>query len=384
MTTGALSGITVLDLSRLLPGPWCTMMLADHGARVIAISDPRKEATGAFPDLVNRNKEHMGLNLKSETGKKIFLALASRADVIVEGFRPGVTHRLGVGYDHIKAVNPGIVYCSITGYGQTGPHRDTPGHDINYLSMAGALDLIGPKGGLPTVPGFQIADIAGGSLNAVSGILLALFHRERTGLGQHIDISITDGTLALMHLALNLQQETGQKATRCDTLLSHRYAFYNTYETADKKFLTLGALEPKFWTAFCRATGLERFEALQFDDAKRDDIIQTVRALIRTHTLTEWTHRFKDLDLCLSPVKTLSEAMDSILFSQRNMSLQTQNRHGHPVKTIGVPVKLSQTPGTVRTPPYTFGQHTEKNLIELGYSPDDIRGFKLDGIVFYG
>ncbi|SCX80457.1 CaiB/BaiF CoA transferase family protein [Desulfoluna spongiiphila] len=379
MTTGALSGITVLDLSRLLPGPWCTMMLADHGARVIALENPRYASQGAFPDLINRNKEHMGLNLKSDTGKKIFLELASRADVIVEGFRPGVTHRLGVGYDHVKAVNPGIVYCSITGYGQTGPHRDTPGHDINYLSMAGALDLIGSKEA-PCAPGFQIADIAGGSLSAVSGILLALFHRERTGQGQHIDISITDGTLALMHLALNLQQETGQTATRCDTLLSHRYAFYNTYETADHKFIALGALEPKFWTAFCRATGLEHFEALQFDDEKRHEIIQTVRDLIKSHPLSHWAHRFKDLDPCWSPVKTLSEAMDSKLFQEREMAVACQNRHGEPVQTIGVPVKLSHTPGSIRTPPFSFGQDTDKLLTELGYAQEEIQALKAAGI----
>jgi len=379
MTTGALSGITVLDLSRLLPGPWCTMMLADHGARVIALEDPRYASQGAFPDLINRNKEHMGLNLKSDTGKKIFLELASRADVIVEGFRPGVTDRLGVGYDHVKAVNPGIVYCSITGYGQTGPHRDTPGHDINYLSMAGALDLIGSKEA-PCAPGFQIADIAGGSLSAVSGILLALFHRERTDQGQHIDISITDGTLALMHLALNLQQETGQQANRCDTLLSHRYAFYNTYETADHKFLALGALEPKFWTAFCQATGLERFETLQFDDHKRHEITQTVRDLIKSKPLAHWADRFSGLDLCWSPVKSLSEAMDSRLFHEREMVVDSQNRHGEPTQTIGVPVKLSHTPGSVRTAPFSFGRDVDKILAELGYEPGEIQKLKAGGI----
>ena len=376
MNTGALSGITILDLSRLLPGPWCTMMLADHGARVIAVEDPRYEIEGAFPDIVNRNKEHISLNLKSDEGRDIFMALATQADVVVEGFRPGVTDRLGVGYEQVKAVKPDIVYCSISGYGQTGPNRGTPGHDVNYLSMAGALDLIGTQVSPPSIPGFQLADIAGGSQNAVSGILLALFHRERTGRGQHIDISITDGTLALMHLVLNLNQETGQPINRSDSLLSHRYAFYNTYETKDGKFLALGALEPKFWIAFCRLTGLTRYEALQFDDEKREEIITAVRTLFKGKTLAEWVETFGDHDICWSPVKSLDEAMASELFISRGMVVESLNRHGNPIQTIGVPVKLSETPGDVRTPPVTFGKDTVRILAELGLPETKINALK--------
>ncbi|BCS97241.1 CoA transferase [Desulfoluna limicola] len=376
MNAGALSGITVLDLSRLLPGPWCTMMLADHGARVIAVEDPRYEIEGAFPDIVNRNKEHISLNLKSEEGRDIFMTLATQADVVVEGFRPGVTDRLGVGYEQVKAVKPDIVYCSISGYGQTGPNRDTPGHDVNYLSTAGALSLIGTQEGPPSIPGFQLADIAGGSQNAVSGILLALFHRERTGHGQHVDISITDGTLALMHLVLNLSQETGQAAKRADGLLSHRYAFYNTYETKDGKYLALGALEPKFWIAFCRLTGLTRYESLQFDDEKREEIIAAVSGLFKGKTLAEWVEALGDKDICWTPVKSLSEAMDSELFKSRKMVVESQNRHGNPIQTIGVPVKLSETPGSVRTAPFTFGKDTVRILTELGLSETNINALK--------
>jgi crotonobetainyl-CoA:carnitine CoA-transferase CaiB-like acyl-CoA transferase len=381
MPVGALFGITVLDLSRLFPGPWCTMTLADHGARVIAVEDPRYEAEGAFPDIVNRNKEHMTLNLKSDEGRKIFMTLAKQADVVVEGFRPGVTERLGVGYNQIKALNPGIVYCSITGFGQTGPYRDTPGHDINYLSMAGALDLIGPKDGPPIIPGFQIADIAGGSHNAVSGILLALFHRERTGCGQHIDISITDGTLALMHLALNIQQETGQKVNRADAILSHRYAFYNTYETKEGAFLALGALEPKFWTAFCRLTGLTPYEAHQFDEEKREEIIGAVRTLIKGKTLAEWTIFFGSHDICWSPVQSLDEAMASDLFKEREMVVTTQNRHGETAETIGIPIKMSHTPGSIRTPLFSFGRDTEKILAEIGHGPEEIQKLKTTHVI---
>ncbi|MGM0788187.1 MAG: CaiB/BaiF CoA transferase family protein, partial [Thermodesulfobacteriota bacterium] len=204
--TGALKGITVLDMSRLLPGPYASMVLADHGARVICIED-RRFAREAFKNnTVNRGKEHMALNLKSEEGRKIFFRLARSADVILEGFRPGVTKRLGVDYESVKSVNPKIVYCSITGYGQSGPYSGLVGHDANYLSVAGVLDLIGEPDGRPVIPGIQIADMAGGGMNAVIGIMFALYSREKTGTGQYIDISMTDGSMSLLSLAVSLQQ----------------------------------------------------------------------------------------------------------------------------------------------------------------------------------
>ena len=381
MTLGALAGITVLDLSRLLPGPWCTMMLADHGARVISIDAPHHASGGIFPDLVNRNKEHISLNLKSDKGKDIFLSLARRADVVVEGFRPGVTDRLGVGYSQVQAINPGIVYCSITGFGQTGPCSHTPGHDINYLSEAGALSLMGPANGPPTIPGYQVADIAGGSMGAVSGILLALFYRERTGQGQYIDISISDGTLSLMHLALNIQQNTGQKAARSNTLLSHRYAFYNTYATRDKKYLALGTLEPKCWSAFCRLTGLERYEALQFDEIKRGEIIAAVAATIQEKSLLEWVARFAGHDICWSPVKSLDEAMESELFHAREMVVESKNCRGETIQTIGIPIKLSKTPGSVRSAPSPFGKETEQILATLGFDTAEIITLRDEGVI---
>ena len=195
---GALFGITVIDLSRLLPGPYCSMILADHGARVIAVEDKRFLADGLFLNLINRNKEHMSLNLKTEKGKEIFFRLIQNADVVLEGFRPGVVERLGVGYETVRRINPRIIYCSITGYGQDGPFRDRVGHDANYLSYAGVLDLIGEADRPPSIPGIQIADIAGGGMNAAIGILLALFARDKSGNGQYIDISMTDGMVGFL------------------------------------------------------------------------------------------------------------------------------------------------------------------------------------------
>ena len=212
MKNGALTGLTVIDMSRLLPGPYCSMILADHGARVIAIEDKRFVADGSFITTVNRNKEHMSLDLKTSEGKEIFFRLIRQADILLEGFRPGVMDRLGIGYETIRKINPGIIYCAITGYGQNGPYRNRVGHDVNYLSKAGILDLIGETDNSPSIPGVQIADIAGGGMNAVIGILLALVARSQTGEGQYIDISMTDGMLGFLSVPLFFHQLTGRSA----------------------------------------------------------------------------------------------------------------------------------------------------------------------------
>ncbi|MGD9261584.1 MAG: CaiB/BaiF CoA-transferase family protein, partial [Desulfobacterales bacterium] len=274
---GTLSGITVIDLSRLLPGPYCSMILADHGARVIAIEDRRFLADGLFFNIVNRNKEHMSLNLKTDEGKEIFFRLAQTADVLLEGFRPGVVNRLGVDYDSVRKVNSQIIYCSITGYGQNGPYRDRVGHDVNYLSNAGVLNLIGEPDRPPSIPGVQIADIAGGGMNAAIGILLALFAREKTGKGQYIDISMTDGMVAFLPAVMFFQQLTGQEPRRANDMLSHRYACYNTYETADGEYISIGAVENRFWKKLCEVLEVPQYAELQYDDQHRLKIIDYMR-----------------------------------------------------------------------------------------------------------
>ncbi|MCK5486914.1 MAG: CoA transferase, partial [Desulfobacterales bacterium] len=278
---GALSGITVIDLSRLLPGPYCSMILADHGARVIAIESKQFIADGLFFNTINRNKEHMSLNLKTEEGKQIFFQLVEKADVVLEGFRPGVVNRLGVDYERVHKVNPKIIYCSITGYGQHGPFRERVGHDVNYLSYAGVLNLIGEPDRPPSIPGIQIADIAGGGMNAAIGILLALFAREKTGKGQYIDISMTDGMVAFLPIALYFQQLTAKDPKRADALLSHRYACYNTYETADGRFLSIGAVEYRFWKGLCDHLGVSEYAALQYDDSRRKEILDFMRSTFK-------------------------------------------------------------------------------------------------------
>ncbi len=374
-TFGSLDGITVIDLSRLLPGPYCSMILADHGARVIAVESRQFIADGLFINTVNRNKEHMSLNLKSEEGKQIFLRLIEKADVMLEGFRPGVVDRLGVDYESIRKVNPRIIYCSITGYGQNGPFRDRVGHDVNYLSYAGVLNLIGEPDRPPSIPGIQIADIAGGGMNAAIGILLALFAREKTGRGQHIDISMTDGMVAFLPVALFFQQLTGQDPRRADALLSHRYACYNTYETADGRFLSIGAVENRFWKTLCEHFGVPHYAALQYDDGHREEILHFMRSTFKKKTLDEWDAELAELEICWGRVQRFSEMLKDPLFRKREMILELQSSAGDKKAAIGVPVKLSETPGSVRSAAVDFGESTTAILKELGYSDSEIQRF---------
>jgi len=370
---GALTGVTVIDLSRLLPGPYCSMILADHGARVIAIEDKRFLADGLFFNIINRNKEHMTLNLKTAEGKEIFFRLAREADVVLEGFRPGVVDRLGVDYESVRKINPRIVYCSISGYGQNGPYRDRVGHDVNYLSFAGVLNLIGEADRPPSIPGVQIADIAGGGMNAAIGILLALLAREKSGRGQYIDISMTDGMVGFLPAALFFGQLTGRDPQRSNGILSHRYACYNTYETADGQYLSIGAVENRFWKKLCEVLAVPEYTALQYDDRRRREILDFMRTTFKNKTLDEWETVLGELDICWGRVQSLTEVLNDPLFIQREMVVEIEGRDGSKSKTLGVPVKLSETPGTVRTPPVNFGESTAAILEELGYTPEEIK-----------
>jgi crotonobetainyl-CoA:carnitine CoA-transferase CaiB-like acyl-CoA transferase len=378
---GALTGITVLDLSRLLPGPFGSMILADHGARVISIEDKRFIADGFFITTVNRNKEHLSLDLKTPEGKEIFFRLVKTADVVMEGFRPGVVQRLGVDYDTVCKVNPGIIYCSITGYGQTGPYVNRAGHDVNYLSAAGILDLIGEPESPPAIPGVQIADIAGGGMNAVIGILLAIVARNQTGKGQYIDISMTDGMLGFLSIPLFFHQLTGRIPKRSDAVLSHRYACYNTYETADGRFLSIGAVEHRFWKKLCEHLKYPEYVDLQYDDGRRLEIIDTLRAVFRQKSLDRWSSEFGDLDICWGKVQNLEEVLKDPLFREREMVVDLAGKDGKTTPVFGVAVKLSQTPGKVRTPAVGFGESTVPILREIGYAEDDIAAFQKNGIV---
>jgi len=348
------------------------MILADHGARVIAIEGKQFLADELFINTINRNKEHMSLNLKTAEGKQIFSRLVEKADVVLEGFRPGVVDRLGVDYGSVRKVNPKIIYCAITGYGQDGSFRDRVGHDVNYLSFAGVLNLMGEADRPPSIPGIQIADIAAGGMNAAIGILLALFHREKTGKGQYIDISMTDGMVAFLPMALHFQQMTGKDPRRGDAILSHRYACYNTYETADGRFLSIGAVENRFWKRLCEHLGVTEYATLQYDDSRREEILDFMRSTFKSKTIEEWDAELAHLEICWGKVQTFSEVLDDPLFREREMILELQGKTGKKQSAIGVPVKLSVTPGSIRSEAVDFGKSTAPILKELGYSQDQI------------
>jgi len=378
---GALRGIKVVDLSSMLPGPYCSMILADHGARVIAIEDRVSMSDDRFLSPINRNKDHMTLNLKTREGHEIFLKLVRDADVLIEGFRPGAAKRLGIDYDTLKKINPRIIYCSITGYGQDGPYRDMAGHDVNYLSFAGILDMIGEKDRSPCIPGIQIADLAGGGMNAAIGILLALVARERIGKGQYIDISMTDGMVGLLSIPLYISQEKGIVPQRSDSLLSHRYACYNVYETADGRYISIGAVENRFWQNLCNVLGVPEYGPLQYEEGHREEILDLFRKAFKKKTLEQWASELRDKDVCWGKVQDLREVLNDPLFLARNMVCEAKDNRGKYVTVLGIPVKLRETPGSIRTVPVGFGESTKKILEELGYTKGEIEGFMERGVV---
>lgn len=377
---GALTGVKVLDLSRLLPGPYCSMVLADHGAEVIAMEDRRFMADEMFFRDLYRNKRHISLNLKTDEGREIFFRMAGDADVILEGFRPGVVDRLGVDYESVRRINPGIIYCAITGYGQTGPLRDRAGHDVNYLSTAGVLDLIGEKDNPPSIPGVQIADIAG-ALNGVIGILLALFAREKSGVGQYIDISMTDSLLGFMTLPVLFRQLSEKRLGRSETMLSHRFACYNTYETADRRYLAIGAVERRFWRNLCEHLNVPEFTDLQYDEERREEITARLRAIFKEKPVARWDEEFSRVEVCHAVIREMDEVLQDPLFAEREMVVEQPQGGGCSGKTLGIPVKLHQTPGTIRTSPAGFAENTREILEELGYSEEIIEDYRARGIV---
>jgi crotonobetainyl-CoA:carnitine CoA-transferase CaiB-like acyl-CoA transferase len=379
--TGALEGTKVLDLSRLLPGPYCSMILADHGADVLRVEAPHFAAVVPFPlHTLHRNKRHMSLNLKTDEGRQIFYQLARGADVVLEGFRPGVAARLGVDYETLRGLNPHLVYCSISGYGQTGPRREMVGHDVNYLAYGGLLGLMGPPGAPPLIPGTQVADLLGG-LNAAVGILLALLARGRTGEGQFVDVGMADGVAAALPVPASFYWLTGRPPAPADWLLAHHYPFYNTYETADGQYIALGALESHFWQALCDHLGRPEYAALQYDEGRREEMMTFLRQTFKRKTRDEWLVELRDLEICVAPVLELSEVFGDEQTQAREMITTVMHPTLGEMPVLGVPIKLSDTPGKVRTPPAEFGEHTREVLRGLGYSDAEIERFEKEGVV---
>jgi crotonobetainyl-CoA:carnitine CoA-transferase CaiB-like acyl-CoA transferase len=392
-----LEGIRVLDLSRLLPGGFCSLLLADFGAEVIKVEDlgmgdyvrwspPYYEgaddsAKGALFLALNRNKTSVRINLKEPAGRDVFLRLARDADVVLESFRPGVLDRLGAGYDALREVNPRIVYCAISGYGQDGPLRDRSGHDMNYLGRIGMLGLTGEAEGPPVQAAGQIADLGGGALMAAFGILAALRERDASGEGQFVDVGMADGALSWLAMVAGQYLCDGVVPQRGSQLLAGGIICYRPYACADGE-VTLGALEPKFWRNWCEGVGREDLIERQFDTPGSDSH-KEVEAIFARRTRAEWEAFAAEHDCCLEPVLGLDEALTDEWAKARAMVVELdQPGAEQAVRLLGLPVKLSRTPGDVnRLPGPALGEHTDAVLAAAGYSEQEIAELKESGAV---
>jgi crotonobetainyl-CoA:carnitine CoA-transferase CaiB-like acyl-CoA transferase len=390
---GALDGVKVLDLSRLLPGPFCSMLLADLGADVIKIEDPktgdyirwwppRLGRNSGFHVVLNRNKRSLTLNLKQPAGKEIFNKLVADADVVLEGFRPGVMERLGLGYETLRQINPRIIYCAITGYGCDGPRAQRAGHDINYLALNGVLSYSG-RDGTPTLSGVQIADLGGGALFAAFGIAAALFARERLGEGQFIDISMTDGAFVWNCLRWGKFIADGDVPRPGDDFLNHGYACYHLYETRDGRYMSLGALEPQFWKLFCESVGRPEWNRPDyFAPGPHQKVLQNeIAALFRERDQAAWTAWFAEVDCCCEPVLNLAEAMADEQLNGRRMVVEMLHESWGAYRQLGIAPKLSHTPGTIRSHAPELGEHTTEILRALGYSATDLKELRISGTI---
>lgn len=386
---GPLTGVRVLDLTRLLPGAFCMSLLADLGAEVVKVEqpgigdymrwgEPRIGGESAASWVTDRNKRSIALDLKRAEGVAVLKRLAAQAEVMVEGFRPGVVARLGIDYEAMRAANPALVYCSISGYGQHGPLSAAAGHDINYVGRAGLLSITGPAHGDPAVPGVQTADLAGGSLMAAVGILAALTKARASGEGDLVDIGMTDGAFALQSIHIGDYLASGVVPAREEMTLNGRYPCYGVYRCRDGRHLTVGALEPQFFAELCRGVGREDLIETSFDESAKP----IWRELFLRRDRDRWLADLQGFDACVGPVNDFAEACCDPQLIAREMVLELADHAGVGARQVGTPIKLREHPGAIRTPAPRLGEATREYLALAGCEPAEIERLLADGVAW--
>ncbi len=366
-----------------LPGPYMTWLLSMLGAEVVKLENPLGgdysrvlggDASSPFFGAVNRNKKSIALNLKHPEGKRIFLDLIERFDVLVEGFRPGTMGRFGLGYEDVGSRNPRIIYVSISGYGQDGPYKLRAGHDINYTALAGILGMTGTRNGTLAIPGVQIADIAGGSLLAMAGLLAAVIQRQSTGRGQHVDTSMFHGALSLATMVFASVDAGYEKPEPCGMMLNGRFPCYGLYKTKDERYMSLGAIEFKFWKNFCEAVDRPDLVSGQFGGP---GVIEEVNKIFSQRTLDEWVEKMKNADACCEPVLTLEETLELSVVAAANMVDKTSEG----ARRLGFPMRLSDSRPADELPPPGLGRHTGEILAEIGVTHQELKKLQEQGVV---
>lgn len=381
MTNSLLSGIRILDLTRLLPGPFCTHYLAQMGADVIKLEEPQggDYARSLAPELfamINRGKKSVTLDLRKPEAVAIFRKMVEDADVVIESFRPGVMDRLGCGYEELKAINPGLVYAALTGYGQTGPYKDRAGHDMNYCGYAGVLEQTGGRDGPPALSNFQIADLAGGALTCAVGILAAIIGARASGAGTFVDVSMLDGTLALQVMSLATIRARGHAGPRGNDVLTGALANYSVYECADGRHVALAALEPKFFMNFCAAVNRPDLTRMAFaPDEGAAALRAELAALFMTRTRDEWDELLGDKDCCVSAIYTPEEALEHAQVRARGM---VESGSGKPM--FSLPIRFSGISSIGWDSP-ALGADTRAVLCAAGVSEAEYAALSASGAI---
>mgnify|MGYP001446414821 CR=1 FL=1 len=388
-----LSSLHVLDFTTLLPGPFATMLLADLGADVVKVEAPNRPDlartmppfdgdVSAWHSLLNRNKRSISLDLKQPGAAEVVQQLVQRYDIVVEQFRPGVMDRLGVGYQVLRAANPRLIYCAITGYGQTGPYRDRAGHDLNFMALSGILSHTGRVDSGPPGLGVQVADVGGGSFGAITGILAAVIQRQLSGVGQMVDVSMFDLALAWNGLAAAEYLATGENPTYEGGLLNGG-GFYDSYRTADGRYLAVASMEDKFWRGFCQAIDRPELaeQSIFGPVAGQPGPKEEIAATIGQRTLAEWMAVFAPLDVCVEPVLTVEEALTHPHSVARGLMVETPAGAGAAQRQVAHPLRFSASQPVYRHIGPPLGAHTAEVLAETGYSQKDITALAERGVL---